>query len=100
MEFEDNLETKFGHFNGHPEMEGGDAEKCPHLQFLKKNPTSTQSHSAPDKNSQKKKNEQDEGKKVESDVSSDEEQPRGGCPVMGAGKDKDPRLEILSPGFK
>jgi hypothetical protein len=37
MEFEENHETKFAHFEGHSEMEGGDPEKCPHLQFLKKN---------------------------------------------------------------
>lgn len=100
MEFEENHETKFAHFEGHSEMEGGDPEKCPHLQFLKKNSPGMHSPDDNSNNQGKAKTPEDEEKDVESDVSSDEEQPRGGCPVMGVGKDKDPRLEILNSGFE
>ena len=73
MEFEENLETQFANLSGHPEMKGGDAEKCPHLQFLKKNPGSTHNPAATEKKSEKKNAEQDQEKDEESDVSSDEE---------------------------
>lgn len=98
MEIHQNIENELNHPMGHPEMEGGDASQCPHLQFMNK------SGQDPEKNanfSKKKNTENEDYGNSDSDVSSDdEEKPTGGCPVMGANKAKDPRLEILKPGFE
>lgn len=36
MEIHQNIENELNHPMGHPEMEGGDASQCPHLQFMNK----------------------------------------------------------------
>ena len=95
MEFYQDIETTHTHTAGHPDVEGGDASQCPHLRFMKNKGEN------PEKNNENTKEQQNKEQESDSDVSSDEDEaPRGGCPVLGAGKAKDPRLEILTPGFK
>lgn len=91
MEVENEFGNAFNMPEAHPHMENGDASMCPHMQMKNKKLKKDEENMSRD----------DEAESSDSDISSDEEnQPRGGCPVMNNSSAKDPRLEILKPGFK
>ena len=75
----------------HPDVEGGDASMCPHLQMKRKR----------DQKMTEKATKKNEDNESESESSSEEEAaPRGGCPVMHQNGAKDPKLELFKPGYR